>query len=154
MLLYRDLYGCLGSYDLARAKWDFDIGSYYNLWVSAYLQDQHLDLDFLRLQLRLQPFVLRVVEEFGGLFRRAEASLRERGEYFRNNVGHFYHGLTNIDFSERVGLERSHEEVIEKAGQIFNCVRAQALELLGSEPAAERIEPLPVSSFLTGRAFA
>ena len=150
MRLYRNLYGCFGNYDLARAKWDFDIGSYYNMWVSAYLRDQHLDPEYLRLQLRLEPFVLRVVDEFAALFQRVEASLRERGLYFRRNTGEFYHGLTNIDFAERVGLERSQEEVIEKAGEIFNCVRAQALELLGQGPARD----LPVNAYLTGRAFA
>jgi len=150
MRLYRGLYGCLGSYELARIKWDFDIGSYYNLWASAYFCDQHLDADFLRLQLRLRPFVLRSLDGFAALFRRVESSLRERGAYFRRNTGEFYHGLTNIDFAEEVGTERSHQEVVEKAGEIFNGVRAQALTLLGGE----RVEPLPLTSFLTGRAFA
>src|SRR5690606_4925785 len=31
MLVYRDLYSLLGSFDLWSLKWDFDIGSYYNL---------------------------------------------------------------------------------------------------------------------------
>ncbi len=150
MRLYRGLYGCLGSYELARVKWDFDIGFYYNLWASAYLCDQHLDADFLRLQLRLRPFVLRALGEFAGLFQRVEAALHQRGQYFRRNTGEFYHGLTNIDFAERVGTARSHPEVVAKAGEIFNGVRAQALELLGQG----RGEPLPLASFLTGRAFA
>ena len=32
LLLYTGLYETLGSYELACAKWDFDIGCYYNLF--------------------------------------------------------------------------------------------------------------------------
>jgi flavin-dependent dehydrogenase len=152
MRLYRGLYGCLGSYELACLKWDFDIAGYYNQWVSPYLCDQHLDAEHLELQLRLQPFVLRALEDFGQAFRRIEARLHRDGSYFRRNVGEFYHGLTHVDFVERVGLPRSHEEVVEKAGEIFNQARGRALELLG-EAADGPVAALPVTAFLTGRAF-
>ena len=58
MLLYRDQYPDLGSYELGKLKWDFDIGCYYNLWFSAYLHDQHLDARQLKRQLGQRPFVL------------------------------------------------------------------------------------------------
>lgn len=154
MLLYRGLYGTLGSYDLAAVKWDFDIGFYYNNWASAYLCDQHLDAEWLRLQLRLAPFVLRVLDGFANLFRRVEVSLHQRGRYFESNVGRFRHGLENIDFVESVGTKRSHDEVVAKAGEIFNLVRGQALELLDPVERGGETGPLPLTSFLTGRAFA
>ncbi len=152
-LLYRGLYGCLGSYELACVKWDFDIAGYYNQWVSAYVCDQHLDAEYLKLQLRLEPFVLRALDDFGRAFRRIETRLHQDGTYFRSNVGKFYHGLSHVDFVERVGMPRSHEEVVEKAGEIFNMVRGQTLELLGEAPAGGKVEPLPLAAFLTGRAF-
>ena len=101
MLLYAGLYDGLGSFELASAKWDFDIASYYNLWVSAYMCDRHLDLDFLREQLRLRPFVLNVLRNFATLFQRVEGRLRERGEYFRSNAGRFYCGLDGIRFMQQ-----------------------------------------------------
>ena len=153
MLLYCQLYDGLGSFELAAAKWDFDIASYYNLWVSAYMCDRHLDLGFLREQLRLRPFVLNVMRNFSDLFRRAEGSLRERGAYFRANAGRFYCGLDGIGFMQRVGTERSQAEVFEQAAETFNQVRAKTLALLddASPPAPQ--EPLPLAAFLGPRAF-
>jgi flavin-dependent dehydrogenase len=153
MRLYRGLYGCLGSYELACLKWDFDIAGYYNQWVSPYLCDQHLDAEHLALQLRLEPFVLRALEDFAQAFRRIEARLHRDGTYFRSNVGQFYHGLSHVDFVERVGLPRSQEDLVGKAGEIFNMVRGQALELLGEAPPGGEVAPLPLTAFLTGRAF-
>ena len=75
MRLYRGLYGMLGSYELMRLKWDFDIGSYHNLWVSPYMTDQLTDVAFLSRQLRQQRFVLGVLDNFRGLFQRIEAEL-------------------------------------------------------------------------------
>ena len=154
MLLYRGLYGGLGSFELASAKWDFDIASYYNLWVSAYLCDQHLDLEFLREQLRLRPFVLNVMRNFASLFGRVEGRLREHGEYFRGNTGRFYCGLDGIGFMQRVGTERSQAEVLAQAAETFNQVRAKALVLLGEAGSAADVEPLELTAFLTPRAFA
>ncbi len=150
MLLYIGLYEGQGSFELARAKWDFDIGCYYNLWVSPYLLDQHLDPAFLRRQLRLRPFILQALKNFAGLFQRVEAELRRRGDYFRRNRGEFHYGLANIDFAERVGLPRSPREVLEATGVVFHRVRAGALELLGRGPAADQA-PLPLSAYLLDR---
>ncbi len=151
MLLYRNLYTPQGSFELARAKWDFDIALYYNLWVSPYMRDQHLDPGFLREQLRLRPLILQALENFAQLFQRAEAALRERGDYFRANTDRFYYGLANIDFEREVGCERSADEALQKTEQIFNQVRAQALELLGRAPDARRVDPLPLKAFLGRR---
>jgi flavin-dependent dehydrogenase len=151
LLLYAGLYDGLGSFELAAAKWDFDIASYYNLWVSAYMCDRHFDLDFLREQLKLRPFVLNVMRNFAGLFRRVEGSLRERGDYFRANAGRFYCGLDGIGFMQRVGMDRSQAEVLAQAAETFNQVRAKALGLLGD--ASVPVEPLPLAAFLGPRGF-
>ncbi len=154
MLLYAGLYDGLGSFELAGAKWDFDIASYYNLWVSAYMCDRHFDPDFLREQLRLRPFVLNVLRNFASLFQQVEARLRERGEYFRGNAGRFYCGLDGIRFMQQVGTERSQSQVLAQAGETFNQVRAKALQILGEAKSTEQVEPLPLSAFLAPRALA
>jgi flavin-dependent dehydrogenase len=150
MLLVRDLYHCLGSYELAKLKWDFDIGCYYNLWTHAYFRDEHLDPRWLRLQLRQRRLVLQALRNFKDLFRKVDAELRARGDYFRENRGHFYFGLHNIDFAEEVGLPRTRRQVLEKQADIFNIVRGQALEILG-RGAPEAPEPLSLTSFMVDR---
>jgi flavin-dependent dehydrogenase len=151
MLLYRNLYSAHGSFELARMKWDFDIGFYYNLWVSSYMQDQHLDADYLTTQLRLKPFVLQAMQNFSSLFRQVETHLRERGEYYRINTGKFHHGLTNIDFTEKVGTHRNEQQVMDKTLEIFNCVRAQAHVILGVAARVDEVEPLPLTGFIGRR---
>jgi hypothetical protein len=136
MRLYRGLYGLIGSYELMRLKWDFDIGSYHNLWVAPYMTGQHLDPAFLRRQLRLRGLVLGVMENFAGLFAHVEASLRERGLYHRRNRDAFSYGLENIDFLPEVGLPRARRRTLEQAAATFNVVRRDALALLDREPGA------------------
>jgi hypothetical protein len=152
--LYRHQYSLLGSYETCKLKWDLDIGSYYNLWVSAYMCDRHFDLDFLREQLRLRPFVLNVLRNFAGLFQQVETRLRERGEYFRSNAGRFYCGLDGIRFMQEIGMERSQSQVFAQAGETFNQVRAKALQILGEAKSAADVEPLPLAAFLAPRALA
>jgi hypothetical protein len=148
LLLYAGLYDTLGSYELACTKWDFDIGFYYNLWATAYMRDQHLDAQHLGAQLRLRPFVLQALRNFATLFRRVQRTLEARGDYTRRNAGHFYHGLTNIGFAERVGTDRSESEVMASTLEIFNHVRARSAVLLGEVATPDAVEPLPMSSFL------
>lgn len=138
MRLYRGLYGLIGSFDLMRMKWDFDIGCYFNLWVAPYLLDECLDERYLRRQVRQQRFILQALQNFADLFRAAEANVRERGEYYSRNLGVFSYGLENIDFIEEVGLPRSQRVILEKTGEIFNGVRRRGLELLGREVDGER----------------
>jgi flavin-dependent dehydrogenase len=145
--LYRGLYGGLGSYELMRIKWDFDIASYYNLWLSAYLQDLHLNRRWLQRQLRMRDFVLRALDQFGDLFQRLERTLLNEGRYFLGNQGRFSYGLEHIDFVERVGEPRSDREVLEKSAQIFNHVHRSVLELLDARGAGGRA-PLPLAAFV------
>jgi len=145
MRLYRGLYGMIGSYELMRLKWDFDIASYHNLWVAPFMTDQHLDAGWLTRQLRLRNLVLRAMENFAGLFGRAEESLRARGAYYRRNRGVFSYGLENIDFLPQIGLPRSQRETLEQAERTFNVVRRDGLALLGEDAGAE----WPLRSFVT-----
>lgn len=145
MRLYRGLYGMIGSYELMRLKWDFDIGSYHNLWVSPYMTDQLTDVAFLSRQLRQQRFVLGVLDNFRGLFQRIEAELDASGAYHRKNRGMFSYGLENIDFLPKVGLPRTREETLEQAARTFNIVRRGACRMLGREPG----EPWPLQAFVT-----
>jgi flavin-dependent dehydrogenase len=150
MRLYRGLYGLGGSYELARVKWDFDIGCYYNLWLDAYMRDQHLDKRYLKEQLRLQGFVLEALAGFSALFQRVEAHLREQGVYHRGNLGETRYGLGALHFAEEIGSERSRRRGLEVLNEIFNAVRAECLRLLGETPDEAA---LPLTSFLSGRAF-
>ena len=138
MLLYRGQYHGMGSEELMRLKWDLDIGCYYNLWVSPYMLDQHLDVRFLRRQLRMRPFVTQAMRNFADLFRRVEQSLRSNGTYFRGNHGNYSYGLENINFVDRVGTPRSRREVLQKTEEIFNLVLARANELLGESVSEDR----------------
>jgi len=150
MLLYAGLYHTLGSYELSCMKWDFDIGCYYNLWVTSYMTDRHLDADYLRSQLRLRPYILQALRNFSDLFRRVSDELDANDGYYRENLGRFYHGLTHVDFAEAVGTERSEQDVMETTARIFNLVREQSVGLLGL-PDAKTGEPLPLSAFLGKR---
>jgi flavin-dependent dehydrogenase len=145
MRLYRGLYGMLGSYELMRLKWDFDIGSYHNLWVAPYMTDQLVDPRFLVRQLRQQRFVLGVLDNFRGLFQRAERVLNERGAYHRRNRGVFSWGLENIDFLPEIGLPRSREATLAQAARTFETVRRNAAALLGEDAG----EPWPLQAFVT-----
>jgi flavin-dependent dehydrogenase len=145
MRLYRGLYDMIGSYELMRLKWDFDIGSYHNLWVSPYMTDQLTEPAFLARQLRQQRFVLGAMENFGALFRRAQAKLDADGAYHRRNLGAFSYGLENIDFLTDVGLPRSRKKTLEQAARTFDIVRQGACTLLGEAPG----EPWPLQAFVT-----
>ncbi len=150
-LLYAGLYDTLGSFELSRLKWTFDIGCYYNLWVQAYFRDEHLDLPALRKQMKLAPLILGLLQNFATLFRRCEAELRASGRYFDQNTGRFLYGLEDIDFAEEIGNERSEAQVMATTLKVFNIVRAQALELLGKTDDYKSVEGVGLSAFLPGR---
>lgn len=154
MLLYRGQYGLLGSAELMRLKWDFDLGLYYNLWVSSYMQDQHLDATWLRRELRQERFVLQAMRNFSALFQKAEGQLRREGKYWRSNRGHFSYGLEHIDFVEEVGQPHTRRQVLEKTGEIFNSVYLRTHELLGKADEGATVEPLPLTSFMVDRPLA
>lgn len=146
--LYRGQYPTFGSFDLTRMKWDLDIASYFNLWVTAYMQDQHLDKMWLRSQLRMKPLVLQALGTFSELFHEVSQVLHDEGRFYANNLGHFSYGLENINFVSEVGLPRSRRKVLEKQTEIFNTVRRSAAELLGRTSKADMMPPLPLSAFV------
>ena len=133
--LYRHQYELFGSYELGRIKWDFDIGCYFNLWTTAYMQSSHLDPRWLRRQLRMAPFILGALREFNESFQRVAAALREHGAFYRENLGQFVPGNASLDFLAEVGDVRSDEMVMKKNEQIFAAVRARIDALLGGLPA-------------------
>lgn len=153
MRLYRNLYSTIGSYELFSLKWDLDIASYYHLWVTPYMLDQHLDLEFLRTQLKQKALVLRALENFSTLFRKIESELIERGEYHRLNLGEFRDGLTVLRDVERVGTARPGSEILESIGRTFNEVRARALQILDRDRTDE-MRAMPLSAFMTARPLA
>ena len=142
--LYRNLYETFGSFELGKLKWDFDISCYYNLWVSPYMRNEHLDPRWLRRQLRMAPAILQALANFNELFRTLAETLQQRGEFYRMNRGEFTPGLARLDFLDRVGLARSRREVMEKTEQIFNAVRQRALILLGPDAVRDPGEVLPL----------
>jgi flavin-dependent dehydrogenase len=154
MLLYRGQYALLGSAELMRLKWDFDLALYYNLWVSAYMQDQHLDAGWLRRELRQERFVLQAMRNFADLFEKARLHLLAEGAYYRANRGRFSFGLEFIDFVEEVGQARTRRQVLEKTGEVFNSVYLRARELMGKPEHAPPAEPMPLTAFMVDRPLA
>jgi flavin-dependent dehydrogenase len=150
VLLYAGLYDTLGSFELSRLKWTFDLGCYYNLWVHAYLRDEHLDLEALQRQMKLAPLILGLLDNFAKLFQKCDKELRGRGDYYRGNTGRFLYGLEDIDFAEEIGNERSEAELMATTLKVFNVVRAQALELLGKTDDYRSVEEVGLSAFLPG----
>ncbi|MBA3546552.1 MAG: FAD-dependent monooxygenase [Nannocystis sp.] len=146
LLLYRDLYPVLGSYELLKLKWDFDIACYYNLWAAPYWHDEHLDLRLLQGQLRRKEFMIQGLENFSRLFQRLEAGFRDRNLTHRANLGRYSSGLDIVDFAEELSAPRPRRQVMRTTEAIFNTVRERALDLLadlGETPTpAERRLPL------------
>lgn len=152
MRLYRGLYGLLGSFELMRLKWELDLPSYYNLWVTPVLQERHLDPAFLREQLRLQPLLLRALENFSALFQATEQALVKRGAYHRANLGQFYDSIEPIaDLMRDVGLPRARRDVLKRQQRTFNRVSAAALDLLEGAPRPRA--PIPLTGFFAERPF-
>lgn len=148
MRLYRGLYSTLGSYELFKLKWRLDLGLYYHLWVSQYMQDLHLDEGFLRQQIEQSQGVLNVLSNFSDLFHKVEHRMRERGEYYRLNTGHFARALDGINFVEEVGLPQRSYLILKRSNDILNTTRLQLLDLLGDEGAGTCRDPIPLGQFL------
>jgi flavin-dependent dehydrogenase len=150
MELYRDQYDLLGSFELYSLKWDFDIASYYNLWLEPYMRDQHLDADYLRHQLRQRDLVLGVMKNFAGLFRQVNDHLEAKDGYHRLNLGHFNDKFPTMACAVELGTEGSSRGALRRTGEAFNLARNKALELL-DRPVDESSKPLPISHFLAGK---
>jgi len=153
MRLYRGLYGVLGSFDLMRLKWELDLPSYYNLWVTPFLRGQHLEREFLREQLRWQPLLFQALDKFAALLRGTAEALQQRGEYFASNLGNFYDSIAPVaDLMRDVGLPRSRRNVLKRQQETFNRVRAGALDLLEGRSVPR--DPIPLTEFFSERPLA
>lgn len=150
LLLYKDLYPVLGSFELLKLKWDFDIASYYNTWAAPYWHDHHLDMRALQGDLRRKEFVLQALENFSALFQKLEAGYRERGMIHRANLGRYSTGLDAVDFAEELAAPRPRKQVFRTSEAIFNGIRGRALDLLADlgEGPTERERHLPLYEFM------
>jgi hypothetical protein len=146
--LYRGQYPYLGSFELGKLKWDFDIGCYYNLWFSAYLHDQHLDARQLKRQLGQRPFVLAALSNFAALFEKVDRHLQATSAYHRANRGEYSRGVDCLGFLEEIAAPRSDEQIVDRTLEIFNTVRHRALDLLEDRSEPARRESLPLAAFV------
>jgi len=147
VLVYRDLYSILGSYQLYHLKWDFDIACYYNLWLEPYMRDEHLDAAWLDMQIRQRPVVLGVLERFSALFQKIGKHLRAEGRFQSQNLGHFTGAFPNMRCAEGLGSDASSKEALVRTTEAFNDVRRRGLSMLGREP----VSALPMRQFLAGK---
>ena len=137
-----------------RLKWDFDIGFYYNLWVSAV----HARPAPRRVLARAASSArsascCRRCETSASCSRRPVGGFCDEGRYWRGNAGSFSFGLEFIDFVEEVGRPRTRREVLAKTGEIFNSVYVRTRELLAGREGAPA-EALPLTSFMVDRRLA
>lgn len=147
MQIYRGQYGLLGSYDLYRLKWDFDIACYYNLWLEPFMRDEHLDVARIRGQLRQRRLVNAVMKNFGELFRRVEAHLVDSGRYGENNLGAFTGEFETMRCAEGLGSDASAKASIRRTAEAFNLTRRRALAMLGQRDTSD----LPLTHYLSGK---
>lgn len=149
MRLYRQLYGLLGSFELLRLKWQLDFPLYYQLWVSQYMQDRHLDETFLVNHQDEHEMILNVLSNFSDLFRKAEQVLHQDGTYYKSNCSQFAHALEGMNWVEEIGHPQTQHQQFKRLGEILNRIRGQALDLIERGEGNISRETLPLSRFLS-----
>ena len=121
MAIYEGLYTTFGSYELFKCKAFFDTGLYYNLIFDPYARDAHLDIRWVRGELRRKSWGLQTMEGYRALFIRAADELRKRGTYHRGNTGHrALDGRSTFGVLEPVGIPRKRREVNARSEEIFD----------------------------------
>jgi hypothetical protein len=145
MLLYRDMYSLIGSYELFKVKWDFDAGCYYNLWLEPYMRGDLLNAEYLRTQLRMRPLIVDVLENFATLFERVRQHLHAKGRYFAANQGEFKGAFPTMRCAEGLGTDASAQGSLDRVTDVYNLTRRRALELLGK---SDNAAPLAFRQFL------
>jgi flavin-dependent dehydrogenase len=148
MLVYRDLYSLLGSFDLWSLKWDFDIGCYYNLWVEPFMLDLHLQTDWLEQQLRQSKLVLGLLKNFGALFKRVEKHMIDCGTLRQHNLDRFKGDFPTMRCAVELGTPASYAKVIERTTDVLNSTRERALAMLGRTDVQRE---LGIAHYLSGR---
>ncbi len=150
LAIYKDLYPVLGSFELMKVKYAFDVSTYYNIWVDAYLRDLHRDEEWLSEQLRAREPTLIALRNLSRMFREVGERLRADGRYYRGNHGGYFVGQDPIHFNREVGRPRTRKAVMKRLQSSFNDAREGALALLG-DPRARDYQPQPLYEFMVER---
>ncbi|MDH5428814.1 MAG: tryptophan 7-halogenase [Nitrospirota bacterium] len=151
MRLYRNLYSLFGSYELLKLKWQLDFPSYYHIWLSEFMQDLHLNEEFLIEKVREQQPVLNALANFSHLFKKVEQHLHDTKSFYRGNLGNFTNAVEGVEWLEEVGQPQTPRQFFSRLHEIFNSCQEQANQLLGT---SETVKPLPLAHFLTLRSSA
>lgn len=163
LLLYVGLYGTFGSYELYKNKAFFDCSNYYNLWVEAFVKDEHLEPKMLRYHLRRKDYVMESMRNFNRFFRAAADEMMKNGTYYRGNLGNWVlNGIQAFGVPDRLGVDRSNKDMNDKTAMIFNKAYESVHTLLkdtstqprrvGAEPSmCSCMQPLPIDDFLGDR---
>ncbi len=130
MLLYRDLYSLFGSYELLKLKFQLDLPLYYHIWLSEFMQDRHLNEDFLTNQVQEQQQVLNALSTFSQLFQKVERHLSQNNALYRGNLGNFTDALEGIEWIREVGQPLNSEQSLTRLRAIFARGFEQANDLL------------------------
>jgi flavin-dependent dehydrogenase len=145
MYLYRDLYPLFGSYELLKLKFQLDLPLYYHLWLSEFMQDLHLNEEFLANQVQEQQQVLNALSTFSQLFQKVGLHLHESQAVFRRNLGNFTDALEGIGWVREVGQPLTSEQSLARLREIFRRGYEQANNLLETrtcEPSACILSPI------------
>ncbi len=130
MYLYRDLYSLFGSYELLKLKFQLDLPLYYHIWLSEFMQDLHLNEDFLTDQVQEQQQVLNALSTFSQLFQKVECHLQKNKAMYRGNLGNFTDALEGIGWIGEVGQLMTPEQSLTRLRAIFARGFEQANDLL------------------------
>ena len=134
LLLYANLYGTFGSYELYREKCYFDCANYYNLWVDSWMKDEHLDMKALRYHTRRKSYVIEAMRNFNRFFRNAADEMKAKKTYWRGNLGNWVlNGVQAFGVPSDLGMPRTHKEMNDRTAFIFNKAREGVLDLLKNE---------------------
>lgn len=151
MRLYRGLYSTFGSFELLKLKWQFDFALYYHWWLSQYLQDLHLNEDFLRSQLGERDFVFNALTNFADLFKKIEAHIKRNDQYYRFNSDQFSNSFEGMDFVEEVGLPQRGHGQLKRLTEILNRIYLGGLALLDQHTSEKQSDSLPLSRFTSSQ---
>ncbi len=102
--IYAGLYPTFGSFEVFRLKYMLDFNNYYNLVVWPFMADKHLDVAWLRDELRFVDRVIQAQDSMAAQFVALAEKLRARGEYHAENRGRWHNVLAAIvRLQERLG---------------------------------------------------
>ncbi|MDH5585844.1 MAG: tryptophan 7-halogenase [Nitrospirota bacterium] len=131
MHLYHNLYSLFGSYELLKLKFQLDLPLYYHLWLSEFMQDLHLNEEFLANQVQEQQQVLYSLSTFSQLFQKVERHLQKTKAVYRGNLGNFTDALEGIGWVREIGQPLDSEQSLTRLRGIFHRGYEQANDLLG-----------------------